>query len=105
MKKIRQGDEVVVIAGRDKGKKGRVTRVLADHRIYVDGVNMVKKHTKPNPQKNIAGGIQEVEMPIHVSNVAIVNAATGQADRVGFRVLENNRKVRYFKKTGEVIDA
>lgn len=105
MNKIKKGDEVIVISGKDKGKKGQVSRVLDNDRIYVDGVNMVKKHTKPNPQKNIAGGIQQKEMPVHISNIAIFNAATGKADRVGIRVLEDSRKVRFFKNTGEVIDA
>lgn len=105
MRKIKRGDQVVLIAGKDKGKRGEVTRVLANGRIYVDGVNLVTKHTKPNPQRNIAGGLLEKEMPVHVSNVAIFNAATGKADRVGFRVIEDSRKVRFFKKTGEVIDA
>lgn len=105
MHKIKRGDQVVVIAGKDKGKRGEVTRALANGRVYVDGINLVKKHTKPNPQRNIAGGLLEKEMPVHVSNVAIFNAATGKADRVGFRIIEDNRKVRFFKKTGEVIDA
>lgn len=101
--KIRRDDEVVVLAGKDKGKQGKVLRVLiADNRVIVEGVNLVKKHTKPNPQLGIAGGIVEKEASIHVSNVAIVNPATGKADRVGFR-FEDEKKVRFFKSNGELV--
>ena len=101
--KIRRDDEVVVLAGKDKGKQGKVLRVLiADNRLIVEGVNLVKKHTKPNPQLGIAGGIVEKEASIHVSNVAIVNPATGKADRVGFR-FEDEKKVRFFKSNGELV--
>ncbi|NDV91736.1 50S ribosomal protein L24 [Alteromonas sp. 345S023] len=101
--KIRRDDEVVVLAGKDKGKQGKVLKVLiADNRVIVEGVNLVKKHTKPNPQMGIAGGIVEKEASIHVSNVAIVNPATGKADRVGFRV-EDEKKVRFFKSNGELV--
>ncbi|AIG00196.1 MAG TPA: 50S ribosomal protein L24 [Alteromonas australica] len=101
--KIRRDDEVVVLAGKDKGKQGKVLKVLiADNRLIVEGVNLVKKHTKPNPQLGIAGGIVEKEASIHVSNVAIVNPATGKADRVGFR-FEDEKKVRFFKSNGELV--
>ncbi|MCP5325262.1 MAG: 50S ribosomal protein L24 [Oceanospirillaceae bacterium] len=105
MKKIRSEDEVVVIAGKDKGKRGKVTRVLTDGRLIVSGINMVKKHQKPNPYLGVAGGIVEKEAGIAASNVAIVNAKTGKADRVGFKVLEDGTKVRVFKSTGEQVDA
>jgi large subunit ribosomal protein L24 len=104
MRKIKKGDDVIVIAGRDKGKRGNVTRVVDAERVVVDGINMVKRHTKPNPNVGQAGGIIEKEASIHVSNVAIFNTATGKADRVGFRTLEDGRKVRYFKSNKEVID-
>ena len=101
--KIRRDDKVVVLAGKDKGKQGKVLRVLiADNRVIVEGVNLVKKHTKPNPQLGVAGGIVEKEASIHVSNVAIVNPATGKADRVGFR-FEDEKKVRFFKSNGELV--
>lgn len=105
MRKIKREDEVVVLTGKDKGKRGKVVRVLDDSRVLVSGVNIIKKHQKPNPQRNEAGGIQEKEAPIQVSNVAIFNATTSKADRVGFKILEDGRKVRIFKSTGEVIDA
>lgn len=105
MRKIKKGDEVIVLAGRDRGKRGTVLRVLDDERLLVDSVNLVKKHTKPNPNKNVTGGIMEKEAPIHVSNVALYNAATKKADRVGFKSLEDGTKVRYFKSNGEVISA
>ena len=104
MRKIRKGDDVVVITGKDKGRRGSVQRVLADGHLVVEGVNKVKKHQKPNPMKGIAGGIVEKEMPIDVSNVALFNPATQKADRVGIRVLDDGRKVRYFKSNGEVLD-
>jgi ribosomal protein L24, bacterial/organelle len=101
--KIRRDDEVVVLAGKDKGKQGKVLKVLiADNRVIVEGVNLVKKHTKPNPQLGVAGGIVEKEASIHVSNVAIVNPATGKADRVGFR-FEDEKKVKVFKSNGELV--
>ncbi|WP_255990253.1 50S ribosomal protein L24 [Chitinolyticbacter albus] len=104
MKKIRKGDEVVVITGKDKGRRGTVLRVLpTEDRIVVEGINVVKKHQKPNPMRGQQGGIVEKTMSIHVSNVAIFNAAAGKADRVGFKVLEDGKKVRVFKSTGEVI--
>ncbi|MFA5626970.1 MAG: 50S ribosomal protein L24 [Thiohalomonadaceae bacterium] len=105
MRKIKKNDEIVVLAGRDKGRRGRVLRTLATDRVLVDGVNLVKKHQKPNPMSGMPGGIVEKEASIHVSNVALFNEVTGKADRVGFKVLEDGRKVRYFKSNGEVIDA
>ncbi len=105
MKKIRKGDDVIVTTGKDKGRRGQVVKVLPNDKVIVQGVNMVKKHQKPNPQLGIAGGIIEKEMPIHVSNVMLYNPATGKGDRVGIKVLEDNRKVRYFKSNGEVVDA
>jgi large subunit ribosomal protein L24 len=104
MLKIKRDDEVIVLAGKDKGKRGKVRKVLTDNRVIVAGVNMVKKHTRPNPQAGVAGGIVEREAPIQVSNVAIFNPENNKADRVGFRV-EEGKKVRFFKSTGEVIDA
>ena len=103
MRKIIRDDEVIVIAGKDKGKRGKVLRILADDRLIVSGINMVKKHTKPNPMLGKAGGIVEKEAAIAVSNVAIFNSATGKGDRVGFKVLEDGDKVRIFKSNGEVI--
>ena len=105
MRKIRKGDDVIVLAGKDKGKRGAVQRVLADDRVIVESINMIKKHLKPNPMRGVGGGIVEREASLHLSNVAIVNPATGKADRVGFRVLEDGRKVRFFKSNNELIDA
>ena len=105
MKKIRKGDQVVVTTGKDKGKRGTVLRVLDTGKVVVEGVNRVKRHTRPNPIKGQTGGIVDKEMPIQASNVALFNPATGKADRVGFRVLDDGRKVRYFKSNGEVADA
>jgi large subunit ribosomal protein L24 len=104
MKKIRKGDQVIVIAGKDKGRRGVVTRRINDEKIIVEGVNRVKKHVRPNPLRGIPGGIVEKEMPIHISNVALFNPQTQKADRVGIRVLEDGRKVRFFKSTGELVD-
>jgi len=104
VRKIRKGDEVVVIAGKDKGKRGTVLRVL-EGKLVVEGVNIAKKHQKPNPVRGIAGGIVEKTMPLDVSNIAIFNAATQKADRVGFKVLEDGKKVRIFKSTGEIVGA
>ncbi|WP_432471194.1 50S ribosomal protein L24 [Amphritea sp. HPY] len=103
MRKIIRDDEVIVIAGKDKGKRGKVLSVLANGRMIVSGINMVKKHTKPNPMLGQAGGIVEKEAAIAVSNIAIFNSATGKGDRVGFKVLEDGNKVRFFKSNGEVI--
>ena len=105
MNKIRKGDEVVVLAGKDRGRRGTVLRRVDEQRVVVEGVNRVKKHVRPNPMKGQVGGIVEKEMPIDVSNVALFNAATQKADRVGFRVLEDGRKVRFFKSNGELVDA
>jgi large subunit ribosomal protein L24 len=104
MKKIRKGDEVVVIAGRDKGRRGTVTQVLED-RVVVEGINMVKRHTKPNPQRNVQGGIIERETSIDLSNVALWNPVTKKADRVGIRTLADGKKVRFFKSNKETVDA
>jgi large subunit ribosomal protein L24 len=105
MLKLRRDDEVVVIAGRDKGKRGKITRVLDNDKLIIAGINMVKRHTKPNPQRGVAGGIVEQEAAIHVSNVAIFNSATNKADRVGIKVLEDGTKARIFKSNQEMIDA
>ena len=106
MNKIRKGDQVVVITGKDKGKRGTVLLVTPESdRVLVEGINRVKKHTKPNPMKATTGGILEKEMPIHVSNIAIFNPISSKADRVGFKTLEDSRKVRVFRSSGEVVDA
>ncbi|UCE76712.1 MAG: 50S ribosomal protein L24 [Gammaproteobacteria bacterium] len=105
MRKIRKGDDVVVRTGKDSGKRGTVLKVLADvGKVVVENVNLVKKHTKPNPQRGISGGIIEKEMPIDASNVMLYNPQTKKGDRVGFRILEDGRKVRVFKSTSEVVD-
>src|SRR4051812_30133889 len=105
MQKIRKGDEVVILTGKDKGKRGAVLRILIEKSaLMVEGINKVKKHQKPNPAKGQTGGIAEKEMPVHVSNVALFNSATQKADRVGFKEVDG-RKVRYFKSNGEVLDA
>ena len=101
MRKIKKGDNVVVIAGRDKGKRGDVAQIVDERHVIVNGVNQVKKHAKPNPMKNQPGGIVTKEMPIDVSNVAIWNPVTQKADRIGLRLLEDGRKVRFFKGNGE----
>lgn len=107
MRKIRKGDNVIVLTGKDRGRQGSITAVIAKgnqvSKVIVEGVNMVKRATRGNPQKNIAGGLLEKEAPLHVSNVALFNSATGKADKVGFKVLEDGKKVRYFKSTGETI--
>ncbi len=104
MKKIRKGDQVIVTTGKDKGKRGTVLRVLATEQVVVEGVNVVKRHTRPNPQLGTPGGIVQREAPLHVSNVALFNPITSKPDRVGFRTLEDGRKVRYFKSNNEVVD-
>jgi len=105
VEKIRKGDEIIVLTGKDKGKRGTVVqRVDAEH-VVVEGVNRAKKHVRPNPVKGVAGGIVDKDMPIHVSNVALFNAATGKADRIGFKTLEDGRKVRVFKSNGEPVNA
>jgi large subunit ribosomal protein L24 len=105
MRKIKKGDDVVVTAGKDKGKRGAVLRVVDAEHLLVEGANKVKKHQRPNPVRGLTGGIVEKEMPLHVSKVAIFNPQTRKADRIGFRTLEDGRKVRFYKSNGEVIDA
>ena len=105
MQRIRKGDEVVVLSGRDKGKRGTVMRRIDSDYLVVEGVNRVKKHQRPNPMKGITGGIVDKDMPIHISNVALYNPATQKADRVGFKTLADGRKVRVFKDNGEQVDA
>jgi large subunit ribosomal protein L24 len=105
MKKIHKGDMVILIAGRDKGRRGAVIEVLADDRVRVEGLNMSKKHQRPNPQMGVQGGIIEREAPLHISNVSIFNPATQKADRVGFKSLADGRKVRVFKSNKEMVDA
>jgi len=104
MRKIRQGDDVVVLTGKDKGKRGTVLRILNDERVVVENVNIAKKHQKPNPQRGVPGGIVDKEMPLHLSNVGLYNPEKNGPDRVGFKILEDNRKVRVFKSNGEVVD-
>jgi|TARA_B110000902_G_scaffold264281_1_gene345344 large subunit ribosomal protein L24 len=104
MSKIKRDDDVVVLTGKDKGKRGKVVKVQDNGRMIVTGINMIKKHTKPNPQAGVAGGIVEKEAPIQGSNVAIFNSATNKADRIGFKV-DGDKKVRIFKSTGEAVDA
>lgn len=104
MNKIRKGDEVVVIAGKDKGKHGKVLRILSDDRVLVQNINVVKRHTRPNPARGVTGGIIDKEAPIHISNVALYDPTTGKGSRVGIRHLEDGSKVRFFKKSGEVVD-
>jgi large subunit ribosomal protein L24 len=104
MRKIKKGDNVVVIAGRDKGKRGDVARIVDDTHVIVNGVNTVKRHTKPNPMKNQPGGIVSKEVPIHVSNVAIWNPVTQKPDRIGFKLMEDGRKLRFYKSNGEQIN-
>lgn len=104
MQKIKKGDQVIVLAGKDKGRTGTVLKMLAKERFLVEGINMIKKHTRPNPQKGEQGGVLEREAGIHASNIALFNPATKKADRIGFKTLEDGRKVRYFKSNGEVLD-
>ena len=105
MHRIRKGDRIIVTTGRDKGRQGTVIRVTDDEHVVIENVNMVKKHQKPNPQKNLQGGIVQKEAPIHASNVMPLNPATKKGDRIGVRTLEDRRKVRFFKSNGEVLDA
>lgn len=104
MRKIKTGDDVIVIAGKDKGKMGKVIRFKGDDYVMVENINLVKRHTRPNPRTNAAGGIIDKEMPLHVSNVAIYNRTTDKADKVGFKFLADGKKVRYFKSNGENIE-
>lgn len=105
MNKIRKGDEVILNTGKDKGKRGIVLRLLDSGKVLVEGINKARKHAKPNPMKGINGGIIDKEMPVDISNVALFNSATQKGDRVGFKTLEDGRKVRVFKSSGEVVDA
>jgi len=104
MRKLKKGDDVIVIAGKDKGKRGPVLRVVDAEHLLVEGINVVKKHQRPNPVKNTAGGIVDKEMPLHLSNVAIYNPTTKRADRVGIKLLDDGRRVRVFRSNGEMID-
>ena len=103
MEKIRKGDEVIVLAGKDKGKRGTVVQRAGAEHVVVEGVNRVKKHVKPNPVKGVVGGVVDKDMPLHLSNVALYNPVTKKADRVGFKLLEDGKKVRVFKSNGEVV--
>ena len=105
MDKIRKGDEVVVITGKDKGKRGTVSRRVDAERVVVEGINRVKKHVKPNPVKGVVGGVVDKDMPLHISNISLYNPATKKADRVGFKLLDDGTKVRVFKSSGEVVGA
>ena len=105
MRKVRSNDEVVVITGKDKGRRGKVMQVLANGKVLVQGINRVKKHVKPNPNAGVQGGIVEKEMPLDASNVMLVNPTTGKGDRVGFKLLEDGKKIRVFKSNGERVDA
>ena len=102
--KIRKGDDVIILAGKDKGKRGTVLHMAGDDRVVVENINLARKHVKPNPNKGEQGGIVDKEMPLHVSNVALYNPATEKGDRVGFKTLDDGRKVRVFKSNGEVVD-
>jgi large subunit ribosomal protein L24 len=104
MRKIRKGDDVMVLTGKDKGKRGTVLKVREDGKLVVENINIARKHQKPNPMKGEQGGIVDKEMPLDISNVALYNPNTGKADRVGFKTLEDGRKVRVFKSDGEVVD-
>jgi len=104
MNRIKKGDDVIVISGKDKGKRGNVMRVLGNGRILVDGVNIVKKHVRPNPQANETGGIVEKEAALNISNISLYDAASGKASRVGIKVLEDGKKVRVYKTSGEMVD-
>jgi large subunit ribosomal protein L24 len=105
MRKIRSNDEIVVITGKDKGRRGKVMQVLVNNKVLVQGINRVKKHVKPNPNAGVQGGIIEKEMPMDTSNVMLVNPATGKGDRVGFKLLDDGKKIRVFKSNGERVDA
>ncbi len=105
MQRIKKGDEVIVRTGKDKGKRGTVVKLVGVDRVLVQGINRVKKHQKPNPNQGIAGGIADKDMPIHISNIGLYNSETKKADRVGFKFLEDGKKVRFFKSTNEVVDS
>lgn len=104
MAKIKKNDRVIVIAGKDKGKQGTVTRIMDNNRVLVEGVNLVKKHQKPNPQLGVQGGVVDKEASLHISNVALLNPVTKKPDRAGFKFLEDGKKVRYFKSNNEMVD-
>ena len=104
MNKIKKGDDVIVIAGKDKGKRGNVLRVLGNGRVMVDGINIVKKHVRPNPQAGETGGIVELEAAMDISNISLYDAASGKASRVGIKTLEDGKKVRIYKTSGEMVD-
>jgi large subunit ribosomal protein L24 len=104
MRKIKKGDDVIIVTGKDKGKRGSILKIVDDQRVLVENCNMAKKHVKPNPNTGETGGIVEREMPIHVSNVALFNPASNKADRVGIKTLEDGRKVRFYKSNKEVVD-
>jgi large subunit ribosomal protein L24 len=104
MRRIKKGDEVIVIAGKDKGRQGKVIRTVDADRVVVEGIGMVKRHTKPNPGRGVAGGIVTREAAIHISNIMLFNPSTSKGDRVGFRTLNDGRKVRFFKSNNEVVD-
>jgi large subunit ribosomal protein L24 len=104
MNRIRKGDDVMVVSGRDKGKRGTVLKIVDASHVLVEGANRVKKHQRPNPMKGVTGGIIDKEMPLHISNVALYNPGTRKADRVGIRVMQDGRRARYFKSNGEVVD-
>jgi large subunit ribosomal protein L24 len=105
MQRIKKGDDVIVLTGKDKGKSGRVTKIVSADKILVEGINQAKKNQKPNPNTGVTGGIIVKDMPIHISNVGLYNPTTKKAGRVGFRFLEDGKKVRYFKSTNEIVDA
>lgn len=105
MERLKTGDQVIVIAGKDRGKQGEIKARAKDGKFLVEGINLVKKHTKPNPQMGVTGGILDKEMPIDGSNLALLNPATGKGDKVGFKILDDGRKVRVFKSNGEVVGA
>ncbi len=105
MQRIKKDDDVIVVTGKDKGKRGTVIRVLPGDKVLVENINVIKRHTKPNPNRGVSGGIVEKEAPLDISNVALFNPVTKKADRVGIKVLEDGRKVRFFKSTNEVIDS
>ncbi|MBL1262165.1 50S ribosomal protein L24 [Candidatus Methylomicrobium oryzae] len=105
MQKIKKGDEVIVRTGKDKGKTGRVSKILKDDKVLVEGINQAKKSQRPNPNAGVTGGIIPKDMPIHISNIGLYNPATKKAERVGIKLLDNGKKVRYFKSTNEVVDA
>jgi len=105
MRKIKKGDEIIVITGKDKGKRGQVLTVIGEEKILVANLNLAKKHTKPDPNKGVSGGIVEKEMPLDISNVAVFNTTTKRADRIGFRILDDGKKIRVFKSTNEAVDA